>query len=84
VGEVTAAVPLVAQGRPVGVLVVGNLLPQKPQLASLDLEIFELLGQQLAGRLLSGIAQLKVASSVPAFDLRDFEGVSVASLPTHA
>lgn len=74
---------MVTGGRQVGVLVVGKLLPQKPQLAPLDLEIFELLGQQVAGRLLSGIAQRRVATNVPAFDLRDFEGVSLASLPSH-
>jgi GAF domain-containing protein len=82
-GTATAAVPMVAGGRQVGVLVVGHLLAQKPQLAPLDLEIFELLGQQVAGRLLSGIAQRRIAADVPAFDLRDFEGVALASLPSH-
>jgi nitrate/nitrite-specific signal transduction histidine kinase len=78
----TAVVPLTVGGRQVGMLVVGNLLPQKPQLAPLDLEIFELLAQQVGGRLLSGIAQRRSAS-VPAFDLKDFEGVTLSSLPTH-
>jgi len=82
-GTITAAIPMVVGGRQVGVLVVGNLLPQKSELATLDLEIFELLGQQLAGRLLSGIAQRRIASDVPAFDLRDFEGVTLDSLPSH-
>jgi len=82
-GEAAAAVPMITGGRQVGMLVVGKLLPQKPQLATLDLEIFGLLGQQVAGRLLSGIAQRRIAADVPAFDLRDFEGVALASLPSH-
>ena len=78
-----AAVPLFAGSQAVGVLVIGQLLPQKPRLVPLDLEIFELLGQQVAGRLLSGIAQRRVNAGIPAFDLGDFEGVSLAALPSH-
>ncbi len=82
-GVVTAAVPLTAAGQQVGLLVIGNLLAQKAHLAPMDLEIFDLLGQQLAGRLLAGIAQRKVALQVRAFDLSDFEGVALADLPSH-
>jgi hypothetical protein len=80
---VIAAVPVIAGAQQVGILLVGRLLPQKPQLAAMDLEIFELLSQQIAGRLLSGIAQRKIATAVRAFDLGDFEGVALAALPTH-
>lgn len=81
--QVSAAVPLLANGQAVGLLVVGQLLPQKPGLVPLDLEIFDLLGQQVAGRLLAGVAQRRVTSGIAAFDLRDFEGVAVAALPSH-
>jgi nitrate/nitrite-specific signal transduction histidine kinase len=81
--SVLAAIPLFANGQQVGVLAIGKLLPQKPGFAPLDLEIFDLLGQQVAGRLVSGVAQRRVASSIPIFELEDFEGVSVAALPSH-
>lgn len=80
---VIAAVPLFAGAVQAGVIVIGKLLAQKPGLAPLDLEIFDLLGQQVAPRLLSGVAQRRLVSGVPAFDLGDFEGIAVAALPSH-
>jgi len=61
-----AVVPLTAAGHRVGAVVVERLLQQKPALAPLDMELFELLGRQgglaLYGAFLAGAVPKKVTA----------------------
>ncbi len=47
-GELTACIPLRLEGQVTGAVAVFGLLPQKPGLEPIDLELFDLLGSQAA------------------------------------
>jgi len=48
VTSLTACIPLKVQGRVVGVIAIFRMLPQKPALAAIDRELFDLLGSHAA------------------------------------